>query len=336
MNIIVDGPEERTFECADDDTLLRAALRAGLGFPYACNVGSCGNCRFQLIEGEVEHARKDPPAWSERDLKRARYLGCQALPHGDCRIKLRLDEMYVPQHKPIRTPAKLTDKIPLTHDITEFVFALEKPSEFLPGQYALIEVPGVEGGRAYSMCNVSGRDGEWRFQIKRVPGGAATTSLFDQVSSGDTVNVDGPYGTAYLREEAPRDILCLAGGSGLSPVMSIARAAMSSEKLQGRRLDFIYGGRQVRDICGGDMLAELPGFGERLFFHPAISSPGAEDSEWEGHTGFVHEVAQKLFGDSLKEREIYFAGPPAMAAAIQKMLVELKVPFEQVHFDEFY
>lgn len=336
VQITVEGKEEQSFECSSDDTILRAALRAGKGFPYACNVGSCGNCRFQLIEGEVEHARRDSPAWGERDLKRNRYLGCQALPKGNCRIKLRFDESYAPEFAPARTEMTLKDKGTITHDITEFFFELKDSNPFLPGQYALLRLPGVDGGRAYSMSNITTDGSQWHFQIKRVPQGVATTCLFDQVRIGDTLELDGPYGTAFLREDAPRDILCLAGGSGLSPMISITRAAAISEKLKGRQIDFVFGGRATRDVCGREFLTELPGFGERIHFHAAISNPGPEDAEWDGHTGFIHDVAHEIFGDSIRDKEIYFAGPPLMAQAVQKLLFELKVPPEQIHFDEFY
>jgi toluene monooxygenase electron transfer component len=154
---------------------------------------------------------------------------------------------------------------------------------------------------------------------------------------GDTIHVDGPYGMAYLREDAPRDILCLAGGSGLSPMISIARGFATSEKLAGQNLHFIYGGRAARDICGEPMLKCLPGFGERIFYHPAISAPDNDpERTWTGRVGFVHAVAQEMHGENLKDFEIYFAGPPLMAEAVQKMLVEMKVPQGQVHFDQFF
>ena len=323
------------FDCSDD-TILRAALRQGLGFPYECNVGSCGNCRFELIEGEVEHERADPPAWTERHKQRKQYLGCQARPLTDCRIKANLRDHYKSLHKPVRTEARLFETEDVTHDIREFRFRLAQPARFLPGQYALLSVPGVTGARAYSMCNVTDDGADWHFQIKLVPGGAATTALFD-IRPGASIRVDGPYGMAYLREDAPRDVLCLAGGSGLSPMISIARGFARSGTLAGRNLHFVYGGRAARDICGEPMLKCLPGFGERIFYHPAVSAPESDpETTWTGRVGFVHAVAQEMHGEKLPEFEVYFAGPPAMAQAVQTMLIKMKVPPGQAHFDQFY
>ncbi len=142
---------------------------------------------------------------------------------------------------------------------------------------------------------------------------------------------------AYLREDAPRDILCLAGGSGLSPMISIARGFARSEKLAGRNLHFIYGGRGARDICGEPMLRCLPGYGERIFYHPAVSAPESDpETTWSGRVGFVHAVAQEMHGERLADFEVYFAGPPLMAEAVQKMLYKMKVPAGQIHFDQFY
>jgi toluene monooxygenase electron transfer component len=82
------------------------------------------------------------------------------------------------------------------------------------------------------------------------------------------------------------------------------------------------------------MLEVLENFGKHLQFDAAVSD--ARGEQWGGHTGFVHELAESMFGDSLRDMEIYFAGPPAMGQAIQKMLLARKVSFEQVHFDQFY
>ena len=147
MATITTHPDGTEFACAEDDTILRAALRAGLGMSYSCNVGSCGNCRFELIEGTVEHARSDAPAWTERDLKRNRWLGCQARPVGDCRIKFRADPAAASCDRPTRREAELVSVTQVTRDISEFTFRVEGDDVFRPGQYALIYAPGVDGGR---------------------------------------------------------------------------------------------------------------------------------------------------------------------------------------------
>jgi len=323
------------FECADDDTILRSALRNGLGFPYECNVGSCGNCRFELLEGEVLHLRADAPAWSERDKQRKRFLGCQSRPLTDCKIKVGLRDQYKSAHLPARLSGRLFAIEDHTHDIREFRFRLPRPAHFVPGQYALLYAPGVDGARAYSMCNVTSSGEEWHFQIKLAPNGAATTKLFHAIGLGDEIGLDGPYGMAYLRE-TPRDILCLAGGSGLSPMVSITRAVAQSAAHADRTLHFVYGGRAARDICGEPMLKELPGFGTRIFYHPAISAPELNEPPWPGKVGFVTDVAKEMFGDKLTTFEIYFAGPPAMAEAVMRLVVEMKIPPAQVHYDQFY
>lgn len=324
------------YECQSDDTILRAGLRAGLGFPYECNVGSCGNCRFELLEGDVRHLRADAPAWTERDKQRNRYLGCQSRPLADCRIKVGLRDHYKSAHSPKRVSGRLFATEDHTHDIREFRFRLSEPAPFLPGQYALLKAPGVEGARAYSMCNVTSTGEEWHFQIKLAPNGAATTKLFHDVKPGDRIDLDGPYGMAYLREDSPRDILCLAGGSGLSPMISITRAVAETPALAQRSLHFIYGGRAARDICGEPMLKDLPGFGTRIFYHPAISMPESDLGAWPGKVGFVPDVAKDMFGEKLAEFEIYFAGPPAMAEAVMRLIIEMKAPPAQVHYDQFY
>ena len=326
-----------SFDC-DDDTILRAALRAGIGFPYECNVGSCGNCRFELVEGDIVHRRADPPGWSERDRGRKRYLGCQAEPLADCTIKVTARDHYRSRHPPRRVEARLDAIEDVTHDIREFRFRLAAPAPFLAGQYALLSIPGVEGARAYSMCNVSDTGEDWHFQIKRVPGGVATERIFGALGVGQAIGVDGPYGMAYLREDAPRDVLCLAGGSGLSPMVSIARGFAGSPALADRSLHFVYGGRGARDICGEPMLQSLPGFGRRIFYHPAISAPDPDPHgpQWRGRIGLVPHVARDVFGERLADFEIYFAGPPAMAEAVLRLTVEHKVPQAQVHYDQFY
>ncbi len=332
----IEGGE--SYSCEPGDTVLRAALRAGLPFPYECNVGQCGSCRFELLDGELEDLWPDAPALNERDRRKGRKLGCQSAARGECTIKLRPDPNCVPHFRPQRQRVELIDVRDVTHDIREFRCRGERPASFLPGQYALLEIPGVTGPRAYSMCNNANDEGEWHFLIKRLPDGAGTTALFDDMASGDTLTIDAPYGLAYLRDDIPRDIVCIAGGSGLSPLIAIARAASAAPLLAERQLRFFFGGRGPADICGEEYLRALPGYTSRVTYQAAISVPELDVRHaWVGYVGFVHELVHEALRGNLADYEYYLAGPPPMLQATLQMLVmEQKVPVDQVHFDRFF
>jgi toluene monooxygenase electron transfer component len=331
---LADGTE---FRCAEDDTLLRAGLRAGLGFPYECNAGSCGTCKVDLVEGQVESLRPDAPGLGERDRAKGRVLACQAQPRSDCAIKVRLRPENVPAHRPARFKATLAGTRDLTHDMREFRFKAEEGSPgFLPGQYALFYLPGLEVPRTYSVANIDDGSGEWHFIVRRVATGKGTVTLFDKVQIGTTIELDGPYGIAYLRADSPRDIICIGGGSGLAPVLSIARGAVAEPKLANVKIHVFYGARTTLDLCGDADLSTLPGYGSRLTFEAVLSMPEQSPEAWTGPTGFVHDHVQKFIGERWGDFEYYFAGPPAMAEAVQRMLIEKRVPYPQVHFDSFY
>lgn len=335
--ITIEG-EKTTFEQPRGDTILRAALRAGMGFPYECNSGGCGSCKFEVLEGEVENLWPQAPGLSERDRRKGRLLACQCRASTDSRIKVRMAPECVQAITPKRLRARFLAMHEITHDICEFRFVSEGRADFLAGQYAMLAIPGVATPRAYSMSNLGNDEGQWHFQIRRVVHGAATGKLFHHLQPGEEIEIDGPYGLAFLRAEVPRDIICVAGGSGLAPMVSIARGAAQSGMLRTRQLHFFYGGRTARDICGESFLRELAGYGERIHFHPVVSLPNDDSgAHWNGETGFVHESVRRVFGDALPNFEFYFAGPPPMTQTLQEMLmVGYRVPFEQVHFDRFF
>lgn len=318
------------------DTILRAALRAGLGYSYECNSGGCGSCKFDLLEGEVETLWPDAPGLSERDKRKGKRLACQCRAVGSVTIKVSTAPEYQPPIRPKRQRARLVGSHDITHDIREFCFLADGDAEFLPGQYAMLDLPGLDSSRAYSMSNTGNAQREWHFQVRRVLHGAGTRVLFEKLAVGDEIGLDGPYGLAYLRTEAPRDLVCVAGGSGLAPMVSIARGAAEAWMLADRKLYFFYGARTARDVCGEAMLRELPGFGRQIVYSPVVSLPG-DNGDWAGETGYVHDAVARGLPSALADFEFYFAGPPPMTQALQELLmVGHRVPFDHIHFDRFF
>lgn len=317
---------------ADEASLLRGALRAGVGFPHDCSVGGCGNCRFDLVSGEMEALWPEAPGLSERDRKRGKRLACQSRPLGDCTIRVRPAEEYMPRLLPRRMQAVLVRRRPVTADISEFVFKTREGACFLAGQYALLHPPGVGGPRAYSMSNVPNGDREWRFVIRRVPGGRGSNAMFDTLAEGEGIEIDGPYGHAYFRENVERTVVCIAGGSGVGPIASIARAAVATSSA--REVLVFEGARTQADLCLPTVLA---GDLDRLASFTPVLSAEAEGSDWPGARGFVHAAVEQAVAGRVDTCEFYFAGPPPMIEALQDLLLmRWGVPVARIHYDRFF
>lgn len=336
--IQISAPEAAAYECAPGDTILASALRSGLAFPYECNSGGCGSCQFELLEGEVEDLWPEAPGISDRQRGRGRRLACQSVACGDVAIKVALAQGEATITGPAVRELTFIGRRDLTADMAEFSFTADGAAQFLPGQFAMLQIPGIAGPRAYSMSNTANAEGELRFIVKRVPGGKGTAFLFDRLMPGATIRSDGPFGKGYLRMDNARDIVCIAGGSGLSPIMSILKGIDETPALSERRVLLFYGVRGPADACVEDMLSEYTALHKRVELHIAVSddsAPGA--AEWTGARGMIHEIARAHLGEDCADYEFYFCGPPPMTDAVHRMLLlEARVPADQLHFDRFY
>lgn len=326
------------YVCEPGDTLLRAALRAGIGLAYECNAGACGSCKVDLIEGELEDLFPQASGLRPRDRERGKRLACQVVPRGDCTIKGRVAPDYKSRHLPLRRLAVLERVRDITHDIREFVLRAPGPGHFLPGQYAMLQLAGIGGPRAYSMSNTPNDEGLWHFMIRRTEAGVVSNALF-ALEPGARIELDGPYGLAWLREDGAREIVCVAGGSGIAPMAAILDAAAGGPHTRGRDAWFFFGGRGPRDIpAPGQVLRVARSTTSRLHWHPAVSVPEqASAAGWTGAVGFVHELLPRTLPQPLAEYEYYLAGPPPMIEATVRLLVaDHKVPQTQLHFDRFF
>lgn len=334
FSIRLSGSDTR-FDSSPGDNLLRAGLRAGLGLAYECNAGGCGSCKFELLSGEVEELWPEAPGISAKQRGRGHRLACQCRPLTDCEIKIRTGDAFAPAIRPACFDAEYLGWRQVTVDIREFRFRGSGPARFLPGQYAMLELPGAGQWRAYSMSNQPNETGEWCFMVRRVPQGRVSALLFDQLLPGQRVRMDGPLGLAHLQPDAGRDVVCIAGGSGLAPMLSIANAAAAHPALVGRGIAFYYGGRGPADVPAFGGWLEQPA---RVRTEVALSVPDLADAGgWRGERGFVHELLGRHMAGDWSAHEYYLAGPPPMTETVVRLLmVDHQVPPAQIHYDRFF
>lgn len=327
--VTVSLADGRSFPCRPDETILAAALRAGLDASYECASGACGACRCRLRAGEVATLWPGATGISERDRARGdRILACQSVPRGDILVALPAREGR-PGPAPESAVAQVAVHERLNAEVVRLVLRLPRAEGFLPGQFYLLDLPGA-GRRAYSMANLPNAEGHLEFLVKRKPGGAGTALLVEDTRPGDSLRVEGPYGRAYLRADSPRPIVAVAGGSGLAPVLSVARGALSLP--QPRPIALYFGVNTEADLFCREELQALADTG-RVAVHTVIR---AADTTVDGvRRGLVGEVMAASEGD-LRSSDLYVAGPVAMVDDILHRTVRQGLAqADRVFFDRF-
>jgi propane monooxygenase reductase subunit len=235
---------------------------------------------------------------------------------------------------PIQTMrAQVASITALTHDIRHLALDLIEPQDiaFHAGQYVDIQIPGTTHTRAFSMANTPATEGRLEFMIKLYPGGRFSGLLEDQLAPGDELEVRGPYGVFILREHSDADLVFIGGGAGMAPIWSLLNS-MAERGLR-RKVTYYYGARSPRDLFHLD---ELAGLGERLpdfRFVPALSEPAPGDG-WEGETGLITDVVDRLESD-LTGYEGYLCGPPPMIDAAIELLVAKGIGEARIFYDKF-
>lgn len=324
-------------EVDEDETILEGAFRNGLMLFHGCKEGQCAACKNYLLDGDVDHESYSTFALADYEADEGFTLLCRAYAFSDCTVELlHYDEEMLRSGVPIQeVQTEVVSVDELTHDMRLLTLKLVDPPEmvFNAGQYADLEVPGEEGiTRAYSMANTPLVDGELQFIIKVYPGGKFSTKLDDgTLAPGTPIKAVGPYGTFVMRDRPERDIIFVAGGAGMSPVWALLHSLVNQGV--GRNVTFYYGARTEADLFYLDEIAEL---GERLpgqfRFIPALSDDDGDS--WDGETGFIHDVVDRLEGD-LSNADAYLCGPPPMIDAAVPVLEAKGVPEDHIHYDKF-
>lgn len=327
MEIVI-KPLERRVSAPTGSNLLDVMRENGVPVSHSCMAGRCGTCRCKVLSGEVrEHAPAETrPA--NAGTPQGRYvLACQTTVSGDCVIEVpEPDEVVV---HPARTlKGTVTAFEPLCHDVRMLRLRSSKPLEFSPGQYTQLQfAPNV--ARPYSLAGVTGDD-ELEYHIRIVPRGRVTQYIESKVQVGDSVKISGPLGTSYLRRRHDGPMLCVAGGTGLAPMLSIARGAL--EGGMSNPIHFYFGARAQRDVYGEERLAALAERHPNFHYEIVLSAP--EDRSRYRHGLVTEAVTESL--PRLQGWRAYLAGPPVMVEAASLLAIQRGVAPEHVYADAFY
>lgn len=326
-------PGGHVVEVEDGQTMLDACLRAGVWLPHACGHGLCATCKVQVVDGEVDHGEFSSFALMDFEQEEGKTLACCARLQADTTIEAAIDEEPDARTIPVRDFTGRVSRIEaLTPTIRGVFVELEEPIDFQAGQYVNLHVP-LEGGttRAFSLANVPGGT-EVELNIRRVPGGACTGWVHDELQVGDSLRLSGPYGRFFVRRSQPGPTLFMAGGSGLSSPRSMILDLLATGWTH--PITLVYGQRSRAELYYHEEFLALAAQHPSFTYVPALSDEPA-DSGWDGFRGFVHDAAQAHFNGDFRGHKAYLCGPPAMIDACISTLMQGRLFERDIYTEKF-
>jgi toluene monooxygenase electron transfer component len=217
--------------------------------------------------------------------------------------------------------------------VSAFDVELDAPCEFEAGQFMAMGAPGVEGMRGYSMVNYAVPARRLSFVAKKKPGGGFSEWLFSGAARGARLNMVGPLGKATFQPALAKNILCIAGGSGIAGMMSILARAAAADYFSRYKVHVFFGVRTMRDVFFLDELAAYPKADVTI----ALSEEDPPSStRLRFERGLVHEVAKRAMAGKYQNVRAYVAGPPpAVDAAIRVLLLDARLTTDNIRYDKY-
>jgi len=326
---------ELVFEVNRNDMLLKAAVEQGIDYPHNCRVGVCGTCKTRLVNGRVSPMvdLALSPLTNEQ-IEAGFVLACQAKVRTDLVLEAKLGGGSM---LPVKTvSAKVVRWHKLPGEVIDLRLALDTPVQFNAGQYCTIAESGSFTRRSYSYYDSPAADGsganEIGFLVKRLPGGKFSEWLFAEDRSGVKFWVEGPFGVMGV-DDFDRDGLCVAGGTGLSPILSIVGDRLRRSKTA--KFTIVFGVRTAHDVFANDRLnALLAEAGDRVRLVTILSHEPA-GSNWTGPRGLVTAALDETLGIDYAQTAAFICGNLGMVEAVEKRLIALGVQADRIHADKF-
>ena len=364
--------DQKTVNVPAGGKLLGALSDAGILVSSACGGGgTCAQCKVNVLEGGGDILPTEKAHINKKQAREGCRLSCQVAVKQDMRVEVPPEAFETKKWK-----CKVRSNHNVATFIKEFVLELPEGEDvgFKAGGYIQIECPPhvadykdfdieeeyhgdwdkyniwqyvskVEEPvvRAYSMANYPGEKGIIMLNVRvasppprlpDVPPGKMSSYIFS-LKPGDEATISGPYGEFFIKD-TDAEMVYIGGGAGMAPLRSHIFELFKNRKTN-RKVSYWYGGRSARELFYEDHFREIEKEFPNFKFNIALSDPQPEDN-WEGYTGFIHQVLLENYlrdHPAPEDIEYYICGPPMMNAAVFKMLDDLGVEKENIAYDDF-
>ncbi|HEY5810226.1 MAG TPA: CDP-6-deoxy-delta-3,4-glucoseen reductase [Povalibacter sp.] len=326
-------PSQQVLSIEEGETILDAALRAGLNLPHSCKGGHCSSCKARIVTGEVRYPSGMPLGITDQEQQAGFTLLCQAqAASAEITVEIREIRPPVAEHHIQSLPCRIEHMEALAPGVMAVFLRLPANElfTFVAGQYVDIMLP-QNRRRSFSIANAPHEADLIELHIRRVAGGEFTQQLFNGMKEKTLLRMEGPLGQFWFREESERPALLIGGGTGYAPLRAMLRHL--TERGYERPLHLYWGAQSRADLYEDSMLRDLAARFPNLTYTPVLSDPDGLD-DWQGRKGWVHTAALDDH-PQLQGFDVYASGPPVMVETIRSEFVARGLPPEQLFFDSF-
>ena len=371
VSIEINGDKDNPIKVQSGSKLLQTLADNKIFLSSACGGGgTCSQCKCQILEGGGSILPTEESHFNSREKNEGWRLSCQVAVKNDLKISVPDEVFGVKEWE-----CEVISNDNVATFIKELVLKLPEGEEvnFRAGGYVQLEAPAYKLNykefdigkeyhddwdrfnvwdneavnnepviRAYSMANYPDEKGIIKFNIRiaspppgmDVPPGVMSSWTFN-LKPGDKVKVFGPFGE-FFAKETKAEMVFVGGGAGMAPM----RSHIFDQLLRihtDRKITFWYGARSLKEMFYVDEFDALADKYDNFEWHVALSDPLPED-DWDGDTGFIHNVLYENYlksHDAPEDCEFYMCGPPMMNKAVIDMLLDLGVEPENIALDDF-
>lgn len=369
--------DDKEIEVNAGGTLLNTLSEQGIYLPSACGGGgTCAVCKCQVLDGAGDILPTEVGYFTRKEIQNKWRLSCQVKVKQDLKIQIPKEifgikkwECEVVSNDNVATFIKeFVVKLPEGEELDfqsggyiqidvppcEVDFKdIEVQEKFRDDWDNLnmwdLKMRNPESiFRAYSMANHPAEGNIIKLNIRiatppwdreknqfmNVNPGICSSFVFGR-KPGDKVTISGPYGDFFIKD-TQREMVYIGGGAGMAPLRSHIFHLFQTLKSD-RKVSYWYGARSKREIFYEEDFRKIEKEFPNFKFNIALSEPLAEDN-WDGYTGFIHQVVLDNYlskHEEPEELEYYLCGPPIMNESVLTMLDNLGVPEENIDLDDF-
>lgn len=331
MAEIILSPSNLRVPCESGQTVLSALEKAGYALPNNCRAGACGECKVRVLAGKFEQGFILDMALPPSEREQGFGLMCMAKPTDETLeiewgTENTLPKLFAPEEN---LPYMVLERTLVTEKILRLKLrSLGEPMRFWPGQYITLSSP--EGSeRCYSLASIPNREGDLLLFITKVQGGRTSNWIHDNLFEGDTLKINGPYGTFIGDPQAKTPVLCLAQGSGLAPILSLSKGALIRGGFT-NPATVLFSAKTKEDLFEVGYFKYL----SKKFRNFKFLTTLTQEENPDGHRGRIQTLLPKLY-PNLSQTSLYIAGSDEFVKSCKEVCLSLSAQEELIHTEGF-